>query len=85
LVTIVGLPPSMAATAELVVPRSIPTTFSHATRSGRHLRPPPRPYTAAAVRTETDGDGRRLPWWAKKGVEVGKVVVAMATERDRWC
>ena len=28
LVTMVGLPPSMAATAELVVPRSMPTTCS---------------------------------------------------------
>jgi hypothetical protein len=27
LVTIVGLPPSMAATAEFVVPKSIPTTY----------------------------------------------------------
>uniref|UniRef100_A0A0A9HQ92 Uncharacterized protein n=1 Tax=Arundo donax TaxID=35708 RepID=A0A0A9HQ92_ARUDO len=32
----------MAATAELVVPRSMPTIFSHATRSGRHRRPPAR-------------------------------------------
>ena len=31
LVTIVGFPPSMAATALLVIPKSIPTTFSHTT------------------------------------------------------
>lgn len=30
----VGFPPSMAATAEFVVPRSMPTTFSLTTRRG---------------------------------------------------
>ncbi|CAA7393301.1 unnamed protein product [Spirodela intermedia] len=38
-VTMVGFPPSMAATAEFVVPRSIPTTFSQTT-----LRDPPPPF-----------------------------------------
>lgn len=33
-VTIVGFPPSIAATAEFVVPRSIPTTFSLTTLTG---------------------------------------------------
>ena len=45
LVTMVGLPPSMAATAELVVPRSMPTTFSAAAstlRPERRARPQAR-------------------------------------------
>jgi hypothetical protein len=44
LVTIVGFPPSIAATAEFVVPRSIPTTFSATTLNLPFpfpLRPPP--------------------------------------------
>lgn len=38
LVTIVGLPPSMAATAEFVVPRSIPTTCEGVSESVRSMK-----------------------------------------------
>ena len=42
LVTMVGCPPSIAATAELVVPRSIPTTFSALGRTAPSTARPPR-------------------------------------------
>ncbi|KAI4318527.1 hypothetical protein MLD38_032218 [Melastoma candidum] len=45
LVKRVGFPPSIAATAEFVVPKSIPTTFSHVTLRGPtpyRLEGPPR-------------------------------------------
>lgn len=38
LVMIVGLPPSIAATAEFVVPRSIPTTCIHRETKGSNIR-----------------------------------------------
>merc|ERR1712188_298308 len=50
-VTIVGLPPSIAATAELVVPKSMPTTFSHLALTGPLLSLALNPFPVLGVWT----------------------------------
>ena len=56
LVMTVGLPPSMAATAELVVPRSIPTTCINSTNSGMFAQLPRLIVPLGKINRCVDGD-----------------------------